>query len=97
MNFTFSVQDPGEKQAGWCSVVYPRFLRLSGQTLSKMESHMIPLNAPLEDDRAAGTIVVTMPAHPPDFIVWSVASLFYGNPCCLGMLAFYFSVKVSGK
>ncbi|KAG7324251.1 hypothetical protein KOW79_012267 [Hemibagrus wyckioides] len=54
---------------------------------------MVPLNAPLGDGRGAGTVVVAIQEHPPDYIVWSVANLFCGNPLCLGLLAFYFSIK----
>ncbi|XP_053366876.1 interferon-induced transmembrane protein 1-like [Clarias gariepinus] len=58
-----------------------------------MQSTMIPLNAQPDDGRVAGAVVVSMPEHPPDYIVWSVANIFYGNPCCLGLLAFYYSIK----
>ncbi|MCJ8736215.1 hypothetical protein PDJAM_G00256330 [Pangasius djambal] len=58
-----------------------------------MQSTMVPLNALPGDGRGAGTVVVAMPEHPPDYIVWSIASIFYGNPCCLGLIAFYFSIK----
>ncbi|KAK3526414.1 hypothetical protein QTP70_025445 [Hemibagrus guttatus] len=64
-----------------------------GITPSKMQSTMVPLNAPLGDGRGAGTVVVAIPEHPPDYVVWSVANIAYGNPCCLGLLAFYFSIK----
>uniref|UniRef100_A0A3B4DEV2 Uncharacterized protein n=1 Tax=Pygocentrus nattereri TaxID=42514 RepID=A0A3B4DEV2_PYGNA len=40
-----------------------------------------------------GTVVSSMPEHPKDYIVWSMASLYFGKPFCLGLLAFYFSVK----
>ncbi|XP_017340211.1 interferon-induced transmembrane protein 3 [Ictalurus punctatus] len=58
-----------------------------------MQSSMVPLNAPLDAGRGAGTVVVVMPDHPPDYIVWSMASIIYGNPCCLGLIAFYYSIK----
>ncbi|MCI4382096.1 hypothetical protein PGIGA_G00259690 [Pangasianodon gigas] len=58
-----------------------------------MQSTMVPLNAPPGDGRGAGTVVVAMPEHPPDYIVWSIASIVYGNPCCLGLIAFYYSIK----
>lgn len=38
---------------------------------------------------------VNMGAEPPkDHIIWSIITLFYcGNPCCLGLAAFIFSIK----
>ncbi|XP_075905392.1 interferon-induced transmembrane protein 1-like [Nelusetta ayraudi] len=38
---------------------------------------------------------VNMGAEPPkDHIIWSLITLFYcGNPCCLGLAAFIFSIK----
>ncbi|XP_053346523.1 dispanin subfamily A member 2b-like [Clarias gariepinus] len=58
-----------------------------------MQSPMVPLNVPLSDGRGAGTVVVSMPEHPPDYTVWSIATFFYGNPCCLGLVALIFSMK----
>ncbi|XP_053497300.1 interferon-induced transmembrane protein 3-like [Ictalurus furcatus] len=58
-----------------------------------MQSSMVPLNAPLGDGRGAGTVVVNMPEHPPDYVVWSIASFIYGVPCCLGLIALIFSIK----
>ncbi|XP_066524401.1 dispanin subfamily A member 2b-like [Hoplias malabaricus] len=40
-----------------------------------------------------GAVVVTMIEHPKDYIVWSMFSISLGNPFCLGLLAFYYSVK----
>lgn len=36
--------------------------------------------------------VLTIPV-PSDHIVWSIFSLIYCNPCCLGLVALLFSVK----
>ncbi|XP_060758764.1 interferon-induced transmembrane protein 3-like [Neoarius graeffei] len=58
-----------------------------------MQSNMAPLNAQPCDGRGAGTVVVSMPEHPPDYAVWSICSFIYGNPCCLGLIALIFSMK----
>ncbi|XP_027019607.1 interferon-induced transmembrane protein 3-like [Tachysurus fulvidraco] len=58
-----------------------------------MQSPMVPLNAPLGDGGGARTVVVSMPEHPPDYAAWSVCSMSYGNPCCLGLIALIFSMK----
>lgn len=34
------------------------------------------------------------PPPPRDHLVWSLFTTLYGNFCCLGLLAFFFSVKV---
>ncbi|KAF4081012.1 hypothetical protein AMELA_G00155890 [Ameiurus melas] len=60
---------------------------------STMQSSMVPLNAPPGDGRGPGTVVVVMPQHPPDYVVWSIASFIYGIPCCLGLVALIFSIK----
>ncbi|KAL6474651.1 hypothetical protein MHYP_G00182120 [Metynnis hypsauchen] len=52
-----------------------------------------PQNFPLQGPAAPGTVVISMPENPKDYIVWSMASLYFGNPFCLGLVAFYFSVK----
>ncbi|XP_053093239.1 interferon-induced transmembrane protein 1-like [Pangasianodon hypophthalmus] len=62
-------------------------------TLSKMQSSSAPVSIPLGDGRRAATVVLSMPDHPPDYVVWSIASLYYGNPCCLGLVALIFSMK----
>ncbi|XP_072529530.1 interferon-induced transmembrane protein 3-like [Salminus brasiliensis] len=52
-------------------------------------------NLPLQVAGRAGegTVVVSITEYPKDYVVWSVANLCFGNPLCLGLLAFYFSVK----
>ncbi|KAI4901722.1 hypothetical protein NFI96_010948 [Prochilodus magdalenae] len=54
-----------------------------------------PEKFPLQDGRGQedGTVVVSIVEHPKDYIVWSMASIICGNPLCLGLWAFYFSVK----
>ncbi|XP_060764026.1 interferon-induced transmembrane protein 3-like [Neoarius graeffei] len=54
-----------------------------------MQSTMVPLNAP----PGAGTVVVAMPEHPPDYAVWSICNAMYANPFCLGLIAFNYSMK----
>ncbi|XP_027019603.1 interferon-induced transmembrane protein 2-like isoform X1 [Tachysurus fulvidraco] len=61
-----------------------------------MQNSMVPLN-PQPGSAGAGTVVVVMPQHPTDYVVWSIASIVYGNPCCLGLLAFYFSIKARDR
>ncbi|KAL7857747.1 hypothetical protein AOLI_G00178490 [Acnodon oligacanthus] len=63
-------------------------------TASEMQSSYRPMeNLPLQGGTGDGPVVISMPEHPKDYIVWSLATLYYGNPFCLGLLAFYFSVK----
>ncbi len=39
---------------------------------------------------------VNMPAElPKDHIIWSLLCFVYSNPCCLGLAALIFSIKVS--
>lgn len=43
-----------------------------------------------------GHTFVNIPAEPPkDYIIWSLCNSVYGNIFCLGMVAFFFSIKVS--
>ncbi|KAL7857748.1 hypothetical protein AOLI_G00178500 [Acnodon oligacanthus] len=56
-------------------------------------SYRPPENLPLQGRAGDGPVVISMPEEPKDYIVWSMASLYFGNPFCLGLLAFYFSVK----
>ncbi|CAN2391622.1 Interferon-induced transmembrane protein, partial [Pristimantis euphronides] len=41
------------------------------------------------------TVVTIMPESPPvrDHIIWSLFNTMYFNFCCLGFLAFIFSIK----
>ncbi|NXM57002.1 IFM1 protein, partial [Illadopsis cleaveri] len=39
------------------------------------------------------TVTVEEPLPPRDHLVWSLFTTLYGNFCCLGLLAFVFSVK----
>ncbi|XP_028306595.1 dispanin subfamily A member 2b-like [Gouania willdenowi] len=41
---------------------------------------------------------VTIHTDPPkDYIIWSLFSFFYGNVCCLGLMALIFSVKARDR
>ncbi|KAJ8249088.1 hypothetical protein GJAV_G00231050 [Gymnothorax javanicus] len=50
----------------------------------------------LKDQRES---VVVVPSTPPprDHIIWSLFNFFYMNPCCLGFVAFYFSIKARDR
>ncbi|NWZ66010.1 IFM1 protein, partial [Acrocephalus arundinaceus] len=44
------------------------------------------------------TVTVEEPPPPPrDHLVWSFFTTLYGNFCCLGLLAFFFSVKARDR
>ncbi|KAG9335757.1 hypothetical protein JZ751_004186 [Albula glossodonta] len=57
------------------------------------------LNDPREDGRMNNFVRVTIPQVPPprDHIVWSLFNFMYLNPCCLGFVALYFSVKARDR
>ncbi len=39
---------------------------------------------------------VNINSEPPkDHIIWSLCSFVYSNPCCLGLVALIYSIKVS--
>ncbi|GAA6234205.1 dispanin subfamily A member 2b-like [Lates japonicus] len=41
---------------------------------------------------------VDMPPEPPrDYIIWSLISCFYSNPCCLGLVAIIYSIKARDR
>ena len=40
-------------------------------------------------------IVYVEPPMPKDYVIWSVLSLIFCNPFCLGFVAFCYSIKVS--
>ncbi|XP_051477267.1 dispanin subfamily A member 2b-like [Apus apus] len=56
-----------------------------------------PLSEDLDMDKLPRSAVVTVepqPQPPPrDHLVWSLCTTLYANFCCLGFLAFVFSVK----
>ncbi|XP_075905396.1 dispanin subfamily A member 2b-like [Nelusetta ayraudi] len=58
---------------------------------------------PLPGQHSSGPLVqyttVTMVAEPPkDHVIWSLCCFVYCcNPCCLGLLAFIFSIKARDR
>ncbi|XP_064281798.1 interferon-induced transmembrane protein 1-like [Passer domesticus] len=48
-----------------------------------------------EMSRSTAVLVEETPPPPPprDHLVWSLFTTLYGNFCCLGLMAFVFSVK----
>lgn len=58
---------------------------------------VLPAEVSMEDMSRSTTVLVEEPPPPPpprDHLVWSLFTTLYGNFCCLGLLAFVFSVKV---
>ncbi|XP_041258146.1 dispanin subfamily A member 2b-like [Onychostruthus taczanowskii] len=56
----------------------------------------LPGELSMEEMSRSTTVMVeeTPPPPPPrDHLVWSLFTTLYGNFCCLGLLAFVFSVK----
>ncbi|NXX24961.1 IFM2 protein, partial [Nicator chloris] len=55
---------------------------------------MLPAEVSMEEMSRSTTVMVEEPPPPPrDHLVWSLFTTLYGNFCCLGLLAFFFSVK----
>ncbi|KAF4797569.1 Interferon-induced transmembrane protein 1 [Turdus rufiventris] len=56
---------------------------------------VLPAEVSMEDMSQSTTVMVEQPPPPPprDHLVWSLFTTLYGNFCCLGLLAFVFSVK----
>ncbi|RLV97312.1 hypothetical protein DV515_00011999 [Chloebia gouldiae] len=58
---------------------------------------MLPAEVKMEEMPRSTMVVVeeTQQQQPPprDHLVWSLFTTLYGNFCCLGLLAFVFSVK----
>ncbi|KAJ3596209.1 hypothetical protein NHX12_002618 [Muraenolepis orangiensis] len=47
-------------------------------------------------NRETHSVTITSDAQavrPPDHIIWSICNLVHINPCCLGLVALYYSVK----
>lgn len=68
----------------------PEFVPMKGNKYMRLEdTHGAP--------KFQHTVVLGQPQpvvpQPRDHIIWSLCSLVYGNPFCLGMLAVYFSIK----
>ncbi|NWU06868.1 IFM2 protein, partial [Cephalopterus ornatus] len=56
---------------------------------------MLPTGANTDEMPRNTTVLVEEERPPPrDHLVWSLCTTLYGNIFCLGLLAFFFSVKV---
>ncbi|NXL23201.1 IFM1 protein, partial [Setophaga kirtlandii] len=56
---------------------------------------VLPTEVSMEEMPRSTTVMVEETQQPPprDHLVWSLFTTLYGNFCCLGLLAFVFSVK----
>ncbi|NXB39496.1 IFM2 protein, partial [Eulacestoma nigropectus] len=55
---------------------------------------VLPAEVSMEELPRSTTVLLEEPPRPPrDHLVWSLFTTLYGNFCCLGLLAFVFSVK----
>ncbi|NXI07159.1 IFM2 protein, partial [Irena cyanogastra] len=56
---------------------------------------VLPAEVSMEEMPRSTTVMLEEPPRPPprDHLVWSLFTTLYGNFCCLGLLAFVFSVK----
>ncbi|NWX30855.1 IFM1 protein, partial [Notiomystis cincta] len=55
---------------------------------------VLSANVSMEELPRSTTVPMEEPPRPPrDHLVWSLFTTLYGNFCCLGLLAFVFSVK----
>ncbi|NXL81027.1 IFM1 protein, partial [Leptocoma aspasia] len=56
---------------------------------------VLPAEVSMEEMPRSTTVTVEEPPPPPprDHLAWSLFTTLYGNFCCLGLLAFVFSVK----
>ncbi|CAK6449851.1 unnamed protein product [Pipistrellus nathusii] len=60
----------------------------------KEEHEVINMGAPRHPGTVMSTVVnVQTDTVVPDHIVWSLFNTLFFNPCCLGFVAFAFSVK----
>ncbi|NXD28157.1 IFM1 protein, partial [Spelaeornis formosus] len=56
--------------------------------------HVLPAEVSMEDLPPSTAVQMEQPPKPPrDHLVWSLFTTLYGNFCCLGFLAFVFSIK----
>uniref|UniRef100_A0A4W5MEB1 Uncharacterized protein n=1 Tax=Hucho hucho TaxID=62062 RepID=A0A4W5MEB1_9TELE len=68
----------------------PQFVPMKGKKYMRLED---PHGAPeFQHIVAVGQPQPVVP-QPRDHIIWSLCSLVYFNPFCLGLLAVYFSIK----
>ncbi|XP_063253928.1 interferon-induced transmembrane protein 1-like [Prinia subflava] len=61
------------------------------------EVSMEEMPRPTTEVSQSTTVVVEEPPPPRDHLVWSLFTTLYGNFCCLGFLAFFFSVKARDR
>ncbi|NWS80428.1 IFM1 protein, partial [Toxostoma redivivum] len=55
---------------------------------------VLPSGVSMEElPRSTTMLIEDTPPPPRDHLVWSLFTTLYGNFCCLGLLAFVFSVK----
>ncbi|NXC84845.1 IFM1 protein, partial [Cercotrichas coryphoeus] len=55
---------------------------------------VLPAGVSMEELPRSTSVLLEEPPRPPrDHLVWSFFTTLYGNFCCLGLLAFVFSVK----
>ncbi|NXA00611.1 IFM2 protein, partial [Nesospiza acunhae] len=87
---------PGAPRVPRCGRSCPRAHDMQ-QPLPPYE--VLPTEVSMEDLPRSTTVVVEetqqqqQPPPPRDHLVWSLFTTLYGNFCCLGLLAFVFSVK----
>ncbi|NWX59618.1 IFM3 protein, partial [Promerops cafer] len=69
--------------------------RARGMQQSLPPYEMLPAEVSMEEMPRSTTVMLEEPQQPPprDHLVWSLFTTLYGNFCCLGLLAFVFSVK----
>ncbi|NWW31687.1 IFM3 protein, partial [Panurus biarmicus] len=60
---------------------------------------MLPAEVSMEEMSRSTAVMLEEPPSPPprDHLVWSLFTTLYGNFCCLGFLAFFFSVKARDR
>ncbi|XP_023382490.1 interferon-induced transmembrane protein 3-like isoform X3 [Pteropus vampyrus] len=74
------------------SGVLPTYERL------KEEHEVAVLGAPQTSGAVTSTVVnIRSETVVPDHVVWSLFNTLFFNPCCLGFVAFAYSVKVGGR
>ncbi|NXR68254.1 IFM3 protein, partial [Rhadina sibilatrix] len=68
----------------------PEEVRMDDMAGSKAE---MPESTTVMSRSTTVTVEEAPPPPPRDHLVWSLFTTLYGNFCCLGLLAFFFSVK----
>ena len=68
-----------------------------GPVLGAPQSQVAMLGAPQSQAPVATTVInIRSDTAVPDHIVWSLFNTIFMNWCCLGFVAFAYSVKVGG-